>query len=84
MATNAKIASSLIDHNRHCDRNLKTCPPVNVATTDMFSWRVFPLALIATNRQQLSAYGVLRYGSDSLCSLNDSSLRVVYARSDFQ
>ena len=21
---------------RHCDRNLKTCPPVNVATTDAF------------------------------------------------
>jgi hypothetical protein len=36
---------------RHCDWNLKACPPVNVAQRIPFSWRVFQLALIAANRQ---------------------------------
>ena len=41
---------------------------------------LIPLALIATNGQSLSTYDALRNGSDSLCSLNDSSLRVAHAR----
>ena len=37
----AKFADALTDtdyypKSRHCDRNLKTCPPVNVAIADTF------------------------------------------------
>ena len=50
----------------------------------LFSWCFFSLAIIAMNRRYFRAHRVLRYVSDSLCSLNDSSLRVAHARSGFQ
>jgi len=59
-------------------------PPVNVAAADTFFVARIPARACRDERSVASAYGALRNGSDSLCSLNDSNLRVAHARSDFQ
>jgi hypothetical protein len=61
---------------RHCDRNLKTCPPVNVATMATLSWHA--LACVDSteqtqcfSRQKSISEGVHRYRSGLPASFVD-------------